>query len=92
MTEEEVINERKNCPYVILSRAKGFHSKTPVPTCNRFHSNHTDNDLIGTYKQCCDIALEGNCKIKGMKEYEKDPYFLDGQFYFREIDIFQGEY
>ena len=27
-----------------------------------------------------------------MREYEKDPYFLDGQFYFNEIDIFQGEY
>ena len=27
-----------------------------------------------------------------MKEYEKDSYFLDGQFYFHEIDIFQGEY
>ena len=27
-----------------------------------------------------------------MREYEKDPYFLDGQFYFHEIDIFQGEY
>ena len=51
MTEEEVITERKNCPYVILSRARGFHSKTPVPTCNKFHSNHTDNDLVGTYKQ-----------------------------------------
>ena len=72
MTEEEVINERKNCPYVILSRARGFNSKTPVPTCNRFHTNHTDNDLVGTYKQCCDVALKGNCKIKGMKEYEKD--------------------
>ena len=72
MTEEEVINKRKNCPYVILSRARGFHSKTPVHTCNKFHTNHTDNDLIGTYKQCCDVALEGNCKIKGMKEYEKD--------------------
>ena len=72
MTEEEVINKRKNCPYVILSRARGFHSKTPVPTCNRFLSNHTDNDLIGTYKQCCDVALEGKCKIKGMEQYEKD--------------------
>ena len=27
-----------------------------------------------------------------MKEYEKNPEFLDGQFYFYEIDIFQGEY
>ena len=28
-----------------------------------------------------------------MKEYEKDPpYFLDGQFYFQKVDIFQGEY
>ena len=50
MTEEEVINERKHCSYIILSRARGFHSKTPVPTCNRFHSNHTYNDLVGTYK------------------------------------------
>ena len=27
-----------------------------------------------------------------MEEYEKNPNFLDGQFYFHEIDIFQGEY
>ena len=27
-----------------------------------------------------------------MKEYEKNPDFLDGQFYFHKIDIFQGEY
>lgn len=27
-----------------------------------------------------------------IKEYEKNPDFLDGQFYFHEIDIFQGEY
>ena len=27
-----------------------------------------------------------------MKEYEKNPEFLDGQFYFYEIDIFHGEY
>ena len=72
MTEEEVINERKHCPYVILSRARGFRSKILVPTCNRFLSNPIGNDLVGIYKQCCDVALEGNCKIKGMKEYEKD--------------------
>lgn len=72
MTEEEVINKRKHCPYVILSRARGFHSKTPVPTCNRFHPNYTTNDLAGTYEQCCDVAISGRCKIKGMKEYEKE--------------------
>ena len=27
-----------------------------------------------------------------MEEYEKNPNFLDGQFYFHEINIFQGEY
>ena len=27
-----------------------------------------------------------------MEEYEKNPDFLDGQFYFHEINIFQGEY
>ena len=27
-----------------------------------------------------------------MEEYEKNPDFLDGQFYFHKIDIFQGEY
>lgn len=72
MTEDEVINKRKNCPHVILSRARGFHSKTPVPTCNKFHSNHTTDDLVGTYDKCCDVALEGKCKIKGMEQYEKD--------------------
>ena len=72
MTEDEVINKRKNCPYVILSRARGFRSKTPVTTCNRFHTNYTDNDLIGTYEQCCDVAISGKCKIKGMKEYEEN--------------------
>lgn len=72
MTEDEVINKRKNCSHVILSRARGFNSKTPVPTCDKFHSNHTDNDLIGTYEQCCDVAISGRCKIKGMKEYEEE--------------------
>ena len=72
MTEDEVINKRKNCPHVILSRARGFHSKTPVTTCNRFHTNYTDNDLIGTCEQCCDVAISGRCKIKGMKEYEEN--------------------
>lgn len=72
MTEDEVINKRKNCPHVILSRARGFHSKTPVPTCNRFHSNYTIDELVGTYDKCCDVALEGNCKIKGMKKYEEN--------------------
>lgn len=27
-----------------------------------------------------------------MREYEKNPDFLDGEFYFHEINIFQGEY
>ena len=27
-----------------------------------------------------------------MEEYEKNPDFLDGRFYFHKIDIFQGEY
>ena len=27
-----------------------------------------------------------------MKEYEKNPDFLNGQFYFHEINIFHGEY
>ena len=27
-----------------------------------------------------------------IKKYEKNPNFLDGQFYFHEINIFQGEY
>lgn len=27
-----------------------------------------------------------------MKEYEKNPDFFDGEFYFHEINIFQGEY
>lgn len=72
MTEDEVINKRKNCPHVILSRARCFHSKTPVPTCNRFHSNYTIDELVGTYDKCCDVALEGKCKIKGMEQYEKD--------------------
>ena len=27
-----------------------------------------------------------------MEEYEKNPDFLDGRFYFNKIDIFQGEY
>lgn len=72
MTEDEVINKRKNCPHVILSRARCFHSKTPVPTCDRFHSNYTIDELVGTYNKCCDVALEGKCKIKGMEQYEKD--------------------
>lgn len=72
MTEDEVINKRKNCPNIILSRARGFHSKTPVPTCNRFHPNHTTNDLASTYEQCCDVVISGRCKIKGMEQYEKD--------------------
>lgn len=72
MTEDEVINKRKNCPHVILSRARCFHSKTPVPTCDRFHSNYTIDELVGTYDKCCDVALEGKCKIKGMEQYEKD--------------------
>ena len=72
MTEDEVINKRKNCPHVILSRARGFHSKTPVTTCNRFHTNYTDNDLIGTCELCCDVAISDRCKIKGMKEYEEN--------------------
>lgn len=55
-----------------MSRARGFHSKTPVPTCNRFHSNYTIDELVGTYDKCCDVALEGKCKIKGMEQYEKD--------------------
>ena len=25
-----------------------------------------------------------------MEKYEEDPYFLDGQFYFHEINIFKG--
>ena len=72
MTEDEVINKRKNCPYVILSRVRGFRSKTLVTTCNRFHTNYTDNDLIGTYEQCCDVAISGRCKIKDIKEYEEN--------------------
>lgn len=72
MTEDEVINKRKNCPYVILSRARGFRSKTLVTTCNRFPTNYIDNDFIGTYEQCDYIAIIGRCKIKGMKEYEEN--------------------
>ena len=72
MTEDEVINKRKNCPHVILSRARGFRSKTSVATCNRFPTNYIDNDLIGTCEPCCDVAISGRCKIKGMKEYEEN--------------------
>ena len=72
MTENEVINKRKTCPHVILSRARGFRNKTSVPTCNRFHTQYIDNNLIGTYEQCCDVAISGRCKIKGMKEYEEE--------------------
>ena len=27
-----------------------------------------------------------------MKKYEKNPNFLDGEFYFHEVNIFKGEY
>ena len=60
-----------NCPYVCYSRAIGFMSKEPVPTCRRFYSNYIDNALRGTFEKCCDIALSGKCLIPGAKEYEQ---------------------
>ena len=70
-----------NCPYVCYSRAIGFMSKEPVPTCRRFYSNYIDNVLRGTFEKCCDIALSGKCLIPGAKEYEQ-----------HKIDLLTDEY
>ena len=70
-----------NCPYVCYSKARGFGSKEPVPTCKRFHSNHEDPDLRGTFERCCDIAISGRCLIDGAKEIEQN-----------EINLWTEEY
>ena len=66
------MKEYYKCKYVCLSRARGFGSKEPVPTCRRFYSNYEDDDLRGTYERCCDVAITGRCLIEGAEEYEKE--------------------
>ena len=61
----------KNCEYVCYSRARGFGSKEPVPTCRKFHYNTLDDSLRGTYERCCDVAITGRCIVKGAKEIEQ---------------------
>jgi len=60
-----------NCPHVCYSRARGFESKEPVPTCRRFHSNYEDPNLRGTFEKCCDVAITGRCIIPEAEETEK---------------------
>ena len=71
----------KDCEYVCYSRARGFESKEPVPTCRRFHYNTLDDSLRGTYERCCDVAITGRCLIDEAKEIEQN-----------EIDLFAKEY
>lgn len=66
------MEEYYKCKYVCLSRAKGFRSKEPVPTCRRFYCYNTyDNDFRGTFEKCCDVAITGRCIIPGAEETEK---------------------
>lgn len=76
-----------NCEYVCYSRAIGFGSKTPIPTCRRFHSNYEDPNLRGTYERCCDVAISGRCLIEGAKDIEQDEINLFVEEHNKEIEI-----
>ena len=80
------MEEYYKCKYVCLSQARGFHSKEPVPTCRRFHSNYDGDDLRGTFERCCDVAITGRCIIPGAEEFEKEEIKLTHWEYQKEYE------
>ena len=80
------MEEYYHCEHVCLSRAKGFYSKEPVPTCTRYHANYNNDDLRGTYERCCDVAITGRCLIPGAEEVEKQKIRLAAEERQKERD------